>query len=307
VTTALLGLDWGSTCLRAYRYGDSGQILEARAFPYGVRRLPPGGFAQAFAESIRDWPEVPVLACGMVGSRNGWLEVPYLPTPAGIEGIARALTVMTAPAGRLLYLVPGLRDPKRPDVMRGEETQIVGVLAQHQESLWRGTLLLPGTHSKWASIDDGMVTGFATMMTGELYELLTCHSSLAAPTTTATVGDESAFTAGVRAARDSGPAGALSRLFSARVRMLDGDLAPTSVADYLSGLLIGDEFRTAFVSGWIDNTAQMQIVGDAALCSRYQQAASIFGLSTVPTPEATAAMGLWHIATEAGLLATART
>lgn len=305
MTTRLIGLDWGSTHLRAYRYDGQGQVLEKRALPYGIRHLPEGGFPAAFAQAVEHWPDVPVLACGMVGSRNGWLEVPYLDTPTSVDRLASALTAMNT-GGRTLHLVPGLRDSSRPDVMRGEETQVVGVLAQAPDVARRGCLLLPGTHSKWVSLRDGEVTGFATVMTGELFALLTQHSILGAALPPA-VEDEHAFRRGVDTARDSGAAGALSRVFSARTLMLDGSLPPTSVADYLSGLLIGDELRIAVAAGWTDASSSVHMVGEGALCDRYLRAASIFGLSIHQAPDATTSHGLWRIADAAGLISTQAT
>ncbi len=298
MSASLIGLDWGSTHLRAYLFDEGGAVRDARALPHGIRQLPAGGFPEAFALAVRDWPALPVLACGMVGSRNGWREVPYLDTPTSVERLARQLTRMDTPEGRPLHLVPGLRDPRRPDVMRGEETQIVGVLAL-QPGVTR--LLLPGTHSKWVRLDDGAVSGFATVMTGELYALLRQHSMLGAALPEARY-DEAAFRRGVAAARDSGPAGALSRLFSARALMLDGQLDPASVPDYLSGLLIGEELRMALAAGWVDAGDTLPMVGEGPLCERYARAADAFGLQLTRAPEGTTAHGLWRIAAAAGLL-----
>jgi 2-dehydro-3-deoxygalactonokinase len=306
VNTRLVGLDWGSTHLRAYRYDDRGQVLEKRALPYGIRQLPDGGFQAAFAQAVEAWPHVPVLACGMVGSRNGWREVPYLDTPTGVDRLADALTAMTTADGRTLHLVPGLRDPTRPDVMRGEETQVVGVAALLPQVARHGALLLPGTHSKWVALRDGIVTGFATVMTGELFGLLKTHSLLGAQLPPA-IDDARAFRRGVDAARDSGAAGALSSLFSARSLMLDGALAPSSVPDYLSGLLIGDELRMALTAGWTDAGNTVHMVGEGPLCERYVHAADRFGLTLHATPEATTSHGLWRIAEAAGLVSTQAT
>ncbi|AIF46613.1 2-dehydro-3-deoxygalactonokinase [Dyella japonica] len=303
MTTCLIGLDWGSTYLRAYRFDARGQVLEKRALPYGIRHLPEGGYPAAFAQAVEGWPDAPVLACGMVGSRNGWREVPYLDTPTGVDRLARALTPMTTPDGRRLHLVPGLRDPVRPDVMRGEETQIVGVMAQTPDIARHGCLLLPGTHSKWVTLREGVVTGFATVMTGELFGLLTQHSLLGAQLPPA-VDDTGAFRRGVDTARDSGAAGALSRVFSARTLMLDGSLPPTSVPDYLSGLLIGDELRMAIAAGWADAHTQVHMVGEGPLCDRYLRAAERFALTLRAAPDATTSHGLWCIAEAAGLTST---
>jgi 2-dehydro-3-deoxygalactonokinase len=304
--TCLIGLDWGSTHLRAYRYDGQGHVLEKRALPLGIRQLPQGGFPEAFAQAVAQWPVVPVLACGMVGSRNGWREVPYLDTPTRVERLADALTVMTTPEGRPLHLVPGLRDPSRPDVMRGEETQVAGVVAQLPEVAAHGCLLLPGTHSKWVSLRDGQVSGFATVMTGELFGLLQQHSILGAALPEAQ-DDGEAFVRGVDTARDSGAAGAFSRVFSARTLMLDRVLAPASVPDYLSGLLIGDELRMALAAGWVEAGQAVHMVGEGPLCDRYLHAAERFGLTIHKAPDATTSHGLWRIADAAGLISTQAT
>lgn len=306
MNTHLIGLDWGSTHLRAYRYDSQGQVLDKRALPHGIRQLPEGGFGAAFALAVEAWPNVPVIACGMVGSRNGWREVPYLDTPTDVDRLADALTAMTTPDGRTLHLVPGLRDPSRPDVMRGEETQVAGVAALLPDVARHGCLLLPGTHSKWVSLRDGVVTGFATVMTGELFGLLKEHSILGAQLPPAT-DDEHAFLRGVDAARDSGAAGALSRVFSARTLMLDGSLPPASVPDYLSGLLIGDELRIALASGWATPHDSIHMVGEGPLCDRYVRAAARFGLTLRAAPDATTSHGLWRIAVAAGLVSTQAT
>lgn len=301
MTTTLVGLDWGSTHLRAYRYDAEGQVEEKRVFPHGIRRLPEGGFAEAFAQAVEHWPDVPVLACGMVGSRNGWKEVPYLDTPTSVDRLAGALTCLETPNGRTIHLVPGLRDPQRPDVMRGEETQVVGALAFSPSIGQRGCLLLPGTHSKWVSLRDGAVAGFATLMTGELFSVLLQHSILGAQLPESS-GDEQAFHRGVVAARDSAAAGALSRVFSARTLMLDSVLAAGSVADYLSGLLIGDELRIALAAGWLEPRTTVQMVGEGPLCERYLKAAAVFGIDIDTAPDNTTAHGLWRIASAAGLV-----
>lgn len=301
MTTRLIGLDWGSTHLRAYRFGERGEVEAVRSLPCGVRQLPANGFADAFAKAVDGWPNVPVIACGMVGSRNGWLEVPYLDTPVGMDHLAAALTPLAANDGRTVHIVPGLRDPSRPDVMRGEETQVAGVLAQEERAASRARLLLPGTHSKWVRVQDGGVSGFATVMTGELYGLLNQHSILGAALP-APVADDDAFQRGVLAARDSGAAGALARVFSARTLMLDGALAPTSVADFLSGLLIGEELRMALAAGWVQASDTITMVGDDALCARYLRAAGAFELHISKAPDNTTARGLWRIASEARLI-----
>lgn len=298
---SLIGLDWGSTRLRAYRFDEAGRVTETRALPWGSRQLPAGGFAEAFAHAVEGWPRAPVLACGMVGSRGGWREAPYLDTPCRLDALAGALTTVDAPDGRTVHIVPGLRDPAGPDVMRGEETQVAGVLAQASAPIGDMRLLMPGTHSKWARVSGRAVTRIATVMTGELFALLRGHSILGAGLPDG--GDDAeAFARGVAAAKSAGPAGGLSRLFSARALMLDGALAPASVANFLSGLLIGDELRMALAAGWAVPDAPVQLIGEDALCARYLQAAPAFGVALEPASGAIVASGLWQVAATAGLL-----
>jgi 2-dehydro-3-deoxygalactonokinase len=301
VSTPLLGLDWGSTRLRAYRFDEAGHVAETRALPWGSRHLPAGGFEEAFARAVDGWPRAPVLACGMVGSRGGWREARYLDTPCRLDALGGALTAVDAPDGRTVHIVPGLRDPAGPDVMRGEETQLAGLLAQTPGHAGDVRVLMPGTHSKWVRVFEGAVTGFTTVMTGELFALLRGHSVLGAGLPDGG-DDDAAFARGVAAAQGSGSAGGLSRLFSARALMLEGALAPASVADFLSGLLIGDELRMALAAGWATPGVPVPLVGEDALCARYLHAAPAFGVMLQPTSGAIVASGLWRVAATAGLL-----
>lgn len=297
----LIGLDWGTSSLRAYRLDGAGHIGETRHRPWGIRQLPDGGFDAALSAITDGWPALPRLACGMVGSRGGWHEVPYLDLPAGATEISHVLGHLTATDGVDVHIAPGLRDPRGPDVMRGEETQLVGALILRPALAEASSLILPGTHSKWATVRGGAVAGFRTLMTGELFALLQQHSIIGAGTTATTTNPE-AFARGVVAARDSGAAGALSRLFSARTLMLDGSLAPDAVADYLSGLLVGEEFRAAIADGLARRDTPLQLIGDATLCERYRRAATHFGIELDPPLEDAAAHGLWQLAVHAGLV-----
>lgn len=311
VQAELIGLDWGTTSLRAYLLDEQGSIMETRAREWGIRQLPPGGsdaagFNAALDDVLADWPVCPVLASGMVGSRDGWREVPYVDLPAGLDAVARALSHVDSASGRRVHLIPGLRHRASADVMRGEETEIFGALALQPLLASRSALLLPGTHSKWVSVRNGRVVDFATSMTGELYAAIRHHTILGAglgaedPPT-----DHEAFLRGVVAARDSGAAGALSRLFSARALVLAGRLAQLAVPDYLSGLLIGEELRAALAAGRIDHATPLQLIGNAPLCRRYAAAASCFELGMALPPSGAAALGLWQIARSAGLTTAA--
>jgi 2-dehydro-3-deoxygalactonokinase len=294
--SGLIALDWGTSSLRAMWMDADGTVVETRRKPWGIRQLPDGGFTAALAAVTDGWPSLPRIASGMVGSRGGWREVAYLDLPAGGEQLAGALD-----QSQELAIVPGLRNARGPDVMRGEETQLVGLMATDQAAA-DATVLLPGTHSKWVSLQQGRIIDFCTLMTGELYALLRQHSILAAgiAADAATV-DDGAFREGVRHARDSGAAGAFSRLFATRARMLGGELSAGSVPDYLSGLLIGEEFRSMQADRRRRTDRPLWLIGDAALCARYRTAAAEFSIALAPDVDDTAAAGLWWLARAAGL------
>lgn len=292
----LIGLDWGSTRLRAFLLDAGGAVLATRQSEQGASTLSDeAGFEQAFAAVTADWPAAPVLACGMVGSQHGWREAPYAPCPAD----ASALAEHALKLNERIALVPGLmHDDGRPDVMRGEETQIVGALALHPELAAQCCLVLPGTHAKWARVDAGRVTGFATHMTGELYALLRRHSVLARlmPTDGASPPSSEAFLAGIDAAREDGALG--HQLFAVRTLGLFKRLAPAQLPDYLSGLLIGHEIAHELAAG---APARLALVGDPVLCERYALALRRFGLNSPLQLGNTAPAGLWQLAQAMGI------
>ena len=271
----LIALDWGSTRLRAF-------LLGADAF------------AQALAALVGDWrfaqPALKLLACGMVGSQHGWREAAYVACPA--DAAALAGQALQLDGG--LSIVPGLvDDAARPDVMRGEETQIVGALARHPELAADACLVLPGTHSKWARVRAGRVTGFATHMTGELFALLRQHSVLARlmPADGASPSAPEAFLQGVDAAREEG--GLAHQLFAVRTLGLFKRLAAEQLPDYLSGLLIGHEIASELKGA---ASQCLALVGDPALCARYAQALARFGQPAPLLLDNTAPAGLWRLA-----------
>lgn len=297
----LIGLDWGTSALRAYKLDAAGCVEETRSRPWGIRRLPAGGFPAALAEVTQGWPTaLPRLACGMVGSRSGWCEVPYVDLPADASSVVSRLGRVQAEHGGELHLVPGLRDPRGPDMLRGEETQLIGALSLKSELAADSTWILPGTHSKWALVRDKGIMGFHTYMTGELFALLREHSILDAGQESA-LQDTESFARGVITVRDSGSAGAFSRLFSARALMLDGALQREAVFDYLSGLLIGEEFRAALADHFVAPDATLQLIGEPGLCERYSRAAALFDINVAQPLQDAAAHGLWELAVQAHL------
>jgi 2-dehydro-3-deoxygalactonokinase len=303
VSPALIAIDWGTSTARAYRLDDRGAVLHANSAPLGVQKVAAGGFPAALAMLLEGVDgDVPMIACGMIGSRQGWIEAPYRDCPADLAGLASALTRVP---GTRLSIVPGLlcRDETgTPDVMRGEETQILGALDELDETGDEPRLIvLPGTHSKWALVRASGIDTFATFLTGELYAVLREHSilgRLAAP------GDDSiALERGVRRSLEAG-ASLSHDLFSARTLALTAELAPDAVGDYLSGLLLGAELAAG--RRWLERQRVMgetvHLIGDTALCERYRHAFALAGFDAVAGPVDAAARGLWRLARRANMV-----
>jgi 2-dehydro-3-deoxygalactonokinase len=293
--TALIGLDWGTSNCRAFRIARDGAVIEARAAAQGILAVKDGNFAAAYETLVGDWLKAhraPALMCGMVGSRQGWVEAPYVELPADAAQLAGSLARVP---GTDAAIVPGLVGAALSggrDVIRGEETQIVGALdPQQPDALY----CLPGTHSKWAKVEAGRIVRFATFMTGEVYGVLRQHSILGRLMESESH-DESAFSAGIERGRSTG--GLLHQLFSVRTEGLLAAMAPAALPSYLSGLLIGHELRAALAAF---PSPQVVVVGAPALAGRYRAALDREGRASVTLAgDAAAAKGLWRIAEKAG-------
>ncbi len=314
----LLALDWGTSSLRAYLMSATGAVLDTRRAARGILHLPApadaGGFEQAFAEIASDWlrsyPTLRVVAGGMVGSAQGWIEAPYARAPADVRTLAVHGVWVASGLGPDVLIAPGVifdRADRSPDVMRGEEIQIAGAVAAEPSLAERTCFILPGTHSKWVLVEEQWIVSFATHMTGELYAVLREHSILGRLMSTQPTdpnASELAFAKGLEAARESSPGDLPHQLFAVRALGLAKRLPGNALADYLSGLLVGHELvsglaasRTARESG-----APLVLVGDAALCGRYARALKTFGAAVHAQLENTAPRGLWEFARAAGLL-----
>ena len=277
---AFLACDWGTTNLRAWVVGEGGSVQGHKAFPQlGVSRLEAGRAAACFKDEIRpamQAEDLPALLCGMIGSTLGWVTAPYLDCPADMNDLRRGLvSVEDRPVTRI---VPGLRGPgvtAASDVMRGEETQILGwVTLEPERARGRRLVCHPGTHAKWALVEDGRIVRFVTAMTGELFDVLRKHSVL--KTTDAPEGLEP-FLEGVRAAGDGD--GLASRLFSVRARVVaDGKSADTT-SEYLSGLLIGADVASAPRLLGVEPEEPVQLIGDIGLCRWYEKALAARGIT----------------------------
>lgn len=274
---AVVGIDWGTTHRRVSALDERGTLLREFADDDGMLRAA-GRFPQALQAALAAVAPLAaaprVLMSGMVGSAQGWHQVPYVDLELPLDALAsRLFEVPDAPPGTRVQIVPGYclrgRDG-RVDVMRGEETQLLGARAL---GLGDAVVVLPGTHSKWVRLRGGGIEGFATYMSGELFALLTQHGTLA-PLLHEAVDDDAAFERGLAAGRR----GALSNvLFECRARVVAGEMPAAQAREHLSGVLIGAEWHDAlqrFGGGGLP----LHVLGSAELAARYRRAAQRLGV-----------------------------
>lgn len=259
-----IAVDWGSTNLRVWAMSADGDIVHKAACDKGLLSLKPDAFEPALLSVIDPWLSAnvtPVIACGMVGARQGWVEATYQQVPCAIDP-----TLVSAPTKDpriAVHVVAGAMQPTPADVMRGEETQISGVLADDPE--FDGVICLPGTHSKWARVSAGELCHFQTFMTGEIFGLLS-KSSILSHSIAADGWDVDAFDEAVETALDR-PQLAYAKLFELRAGALVGGLTGKTARARLSGLLIGLELAGA-KPYWLG--MPVTLVGDATTCDLYQ-------------------------------------
>lgn len=255
---AFIAVDWGTTNRRAWRMNVQGEVEDVLDESAGIMAVPAGGFAAEVAGLRARLGDLPMLLAGMIGSNRGWSEVPYVPCPADQQSIKAAIAWIDERTG----IVPGVcqNSASHPDVMRGEEVQILGGLAcgiLPQTSL----VCLPGTHAKWACVRAGRIESFHTWMTGEVFALLSRHSILA-PQLTGTAQAGRDFAAGVAASADGDPLAGLFRLRAAAVLNAGVHDGPS----YVSGLLIGSEVRAGLT---LMNGNNPIVIGQPDLCALY--------------------------------------
>ena len=301
---ALIAIDWGSSSFRAYLTGTRGEILDETASADGIATVAAGAYPATLERLVGGWlathPALPVIASGMVGSRNGWREAPYAPSPAGPRDVAARLTEVEA-NGRRVVLAPGLScgGETGADVMRGEETEIFGVADAGAK-----LIVLPGTHSKWARIEGERIMAFTTFITGELFAALRDHTMVGAFARAAAPKEAgAAFALGVErgASASDGKTkqGLLGLLFGARSLPLMGKLDPKDSGDYLSGLLIGAEIGGGHR---LYPSEEPHLAGAESLVNRYLEAFRALGVCARAAAPRAAARGLFRIAQEGGLL-----
>jgi 2-dehydro-3-deoxygalactonokinase len=309
--------DWGTTNLRVWAMAADGAIVDQRSGGRGLLAVEAGRFAEALSDVCADWltgaQSVPaagrpaVVMSGMVGSKLGWKEVPYLAAPVGLDELARHLSRIEDFTDAAVWIVPGISrdDPAHPEVMRGEEAQILGALQVLATD--DGIFLLPGTHAKWAIVEGRRLVDFRTYMTGELYGLLRRSGTLSQLMPAPAVDeprDADAFRRGVERVRSADAGNLLHDVFGVRTLGLFDRLPRAGLASYMSGLMIGSEIEDG--RRWLRGKGKPEAavaIGSPDVVAAYRTAASLLGFelraldSAVVLPPA-----LLSIAAAAGLL-----
>lgn len=285
----MIGVEWELNSFRAWRIAADGGVRDSRAGLRGIARVQNGRFADTLRDEIGPWlaaGESQVVLAGAVGGQDGWVAAPYVACPAGPAEIAAALVDVPFHWAQV-KLLPGLAAMDEggvPEVMRGEEAQLIGILPDIGD---RGFVCLPGRHSKWARIEQGRIDGFATWMTGDVQAALRAPTALGrmmrdAPT------DLQAFDQGL--ARSADPGGLLHHIFGVRALGVAGRLSEGAAPSYLAGLLIGHEVREAVPRG-----AVVHLIGPPDLTQLYGRVVVACRSRPVVGRSDAAARGLFQI------------
>ncbi len=294
---SFISLDWGTTSFRAFEVNGEGKVTNQAAAPEGILAVKDGAFEETLERHIGAWNKnLPIIASGMITSRQGWVECPYIECPASASDLAKSITRKTTTSGRSIHFITGLHY-KSPsighDVIRGEETQVLGSLntgATH--------FITRGTHCKWINVAGEKISGFATYMTGESFAIYKQHSILGRLMQDAPE-DEASFRRGVEKAF-ADPAGLLHTLFSVRTLGLFDEIPPEHLASYLSGLFIGHE--VAHATKGHDRDAKYVVLGSAPQAATCIAALKLAGLHVALGDPLCGINGQRLIAKEAGLL-----
>ncbi len=270
---AYVAVDWGTSSFRLWLIGEDGGVLAERRSGEGMTTAAQTGFAevlQAHLDAVSAPDTLPVIVCGMAGARQGWAEAGYIDAPTSLAAILTG-AVSVPGQSRDVRILPGLaqRSQTVPDVMRGEETQLLGAIAA--DTRGEQLVCMPGTHSKWVRVLDGQVTGFSTFMTGELFDVITKHSILSHAVAGAddVPADTKAFEAALKAAFGT-PALVTNLLFTARSGQLLNGLTAAGAQALISGTLIGAEIAGALASA--GRNAAITLVASGRLQALYEDA-----------------------------------
>ena len=300
---AYVAVDWGTRSFRLWLVDRAGDVLAERRSHEGMMAAVKPGFAsvlQSHLAAVGAAHDLPVVICGMAGARQGWVEAGYVDTPAPLASILKHAVVVPG-EGRDIRILPGIaqRDPKAPDVMRGEETQLLGALGA--DAADDAIVCMPGTHSKWVRTRGGTVERFATFMTGELFDVVSRETILSHAVAGADeVDDIDAFKSAVLAAFET-PAFAANLLFQVRSGQLLYGSKPSSAREKISGTLIGLELAAGLARHVPD--AGITLVASGRLRKLYQLAfdtvsipvRSIVAEDAVRRGLAMAAASIWNV------------
>lgn len=266
--TRWIAVDWGTSNLRGWAMDGRRAVAQAQS-DRGMGKLTRDGFEPALLDLIGDWPgREDIVACGMVGARQGWVEAPYAMTPC--PALPAGFVSPETRSGLKVRIIPGVAQDSPADVMRGEETQIAGYLALNPG--WDGTLCLPGTHTKWVQVSAGEIVSFRTVMTGELFATLSTGTVLR-HSVTGEGWDDAAFAEALDDAL-SHPERLTGRLFSLRAESLLHAMPPATAKARLSGLLIGLELAGTRPF-WLGT--QVAIIGSGTVAGHYRAALAAQG------------------------------
>jgi len=274
-----VGVNWGSTNFRAYLIGADGSAIDEYSAPAGVVSLDRDGMAATMAALAARWPNSgPVYASGMIGSNVGWKEVPYAEAPAGCADLAAA-AVATEIGSVRVDIVPGITCRRsfdgEPDILRGEEIEMMGLATLGTADGW---VALPGTHTKWARLEQGRVVEFFTSMSGEIFDRLTAKGLLAS-IVDGEAKEGPVFLQGVATGR-SRKLSLGTLLFGARAQVVRGFLSKPDAASYIRGLLIGSEIADAMAVYPAAGDAVVPLIGNRLVCALYASALNAAGISS---------------------------
>ncbi len=296
MSKSFIALDWGTTSFRAYHVGIDGIVQNEISAPMGILSVEGGRFGEALETQIGTWDKaLPIIASGMITSKQGWIERPYVDCPAGVAELAQSAHLHTTPSGRTIYFITGLHlkgGSLGHDVMRSEETQVFGALGESTH------FITPGTHSKWIDVEGERITHFATYVTGETFATLRQHSILGR-LMTSDEPDEKAFTRGVEKSL-ADPAGLLHNLFSVRSLGLYQEIDGQALSSYLSGIVIGSEVAHALATRKKD--AGYTILASPKIGGHYAKALEIAGVAALYGDPLAIVNGLRKVGKAAGIL-----
>jgi 2-dehydro-3-deoxygalactonokinase len=288
----LIGLDWGSTNVRAFAFDNDGHVLHRAHSTAGAMTLTSNAqFDAALVSLVGDWqtsnPVIPMIACGMVGARGGWIEAGYCAVDSNAATLNATMVSVQTSLNIALRVVPGIKTDAT-DVMRGEETQIVGA------EINAGVIVMPGTHSKWSRVVDGRIKTFATFLTGEMNAMLRNHSVIGKAISSApSLARDDAIKRGI--ARGVSSPNWLNDLFAFRARVVAAVAREEDVSSELSAWLIASEFVQAHAMGLRDK--RIYVIANDTLTPWYARIATAFDVDVVQiSADDASARGLWTIA-----------